>query len=178
MLVVAGCQIRIEQSSAISPEAVPTKDSLPSGSGGALDDITPAPPENTRPGTAAAGSDSVVAGKVTGTPQSIHPGSPGSHGNQVEICNVYCFYAGPSRFPFGFTLKNPGSYDIEVSYTWTLNHPEADWPQYEGQGKALLPAMGQKDIEIIVAAFNQFDPQSYLVHIHVYQGGKEIGFYN
>ncbi len=124
-------------------------------------------------------------------PEDISMSSPTSD-NQigVEIINAYCMDTTQSlEFPFRFTLKNLKHEEIEVIYYWSLNDPKADAPgsqknensplarQYQGQGKAQLPASGTRDVEIQIKKTRDYDPRFYVMYVSVYRGNTQVGYY-
>ncbi len=96
---------------------------------------------------------------------------------QVDVLDVFCPYGDSSEFPFRFTLKNLNNEDNDVSYTWSLNDPMADKPVYEGQGEILLPASGEKEVDIQIEKNGEYDPRGYVMYVYVYRSDKQVGYY-
>lgn len=99
------------------------------------------------------------------------------YNRQVDVLDAFCTYGEASEFPFRFALKNLNNKDTEVSYTWTLTDPMADKPLYEGQGNILLPASGEKEIEIQVKQKMEYDPRFFVMSVYVYRDDKQVGYY-
>ncbi len=96
---------------------------------------------------------------------------------QVDVLDPFCTYGESSEFPFRFILKNLNNEDTEASYTWTLNDPMADEPVCQGQGEMILPASGEKEIEIQVKQKVEYDPRFYVMYVYVYRDDKQVGYY-
>jgi len=99
------------------------------------------------------------------------------YNRQVDVLDAFCTYGESSNFPFRFTLKNLNNEDVEVSYIWSLNDPMADEPVYEGQGEILLPASGEKRIDIQIEKNGEYDPRFYVIYVYVYRDGDQVGYY-
>lgn len=97
----------------------------------------------------------------------------------IEIIDAYCTYSSSCQhqFPFRFTLKNLNAEDIDVSYRWTLNDPEADAPRYQGSGNTSLVANEKKEIEIDVNFEQPYNPCFLVMYVYVYCDDDLAAFY-